>query len=111
MSIYLTSNCLIISEGLKVDNIVSWFQSLKLLSDFIVKQNKEPKADYTRLMTNNERKKWFKTIQIHQENESKIKWVCLIKCMEYVSVRVPECPSTLILQLPKYTQSPSAQVF
>ena len=108
MSIYLTTNYLIISEGLKVDNIVSWFQSLKLLSDFIVKQNKEPKADYTRLMANKERKKWFKTIQIHQENESKIKWVCLIKCMEYVSVRVPEYPKYSSVLVPKYPNSPIA---
>ena len=54
---------LIVSATLLVDYIVSWFQGSKLLRNLSGKQNeKEPKGDNTKLLTNEERLKWFKTI-------------------------------------------------
>ena len=54
---------LIVSATLLVDYIVSWFQDSKLLRNLSGKQNeKEPKGDNTKLLTNEERLKWFKTI-------------------------------------------------
>lgn len=54
---------LIVSATLLVDYIVSWFQGSQLLRDLSGKKNeKEPKGDNTRLLTNEERLKWFKTI-------------------------------------------------